>query len=538
MPNWQHVRDCDAYHLSGCKPIHPNDWALAAKTVGSSRATELFEKGGYRQIVETNRIEARLFWGDREPISHGHPGGLRSRLVEQMASELFFPREKMTFLPIESLMRPKPAGILQSSSAGAYFHAIYKRIGLLHPPMKSHPVAADIASREAQALVDLCSNNTGDNIVTSRQIQDHILQRRELVYRNRLLMRQAVAVEPKVRSVFDGSFAGNIFLSVGSKPMSEYIKRGCHPQVYSLDALSHSNSWRGQFLSKDSGMGTILTFDIKKMDKSVLHSSTAAYCNTVADCFEESEGGLSRFGYSVASSTLLCKTSIETPWSEVWAPRSRQIFSGLDTVRDVESWLSVCGVLDTCLSVCVRSGELSVKQVIDYLFVLADDVGTYINPQHVTDFVQELLVSMGRYGLEVKDLDSNGIHFGNPDDFEFLGFSIKHRICVPDVSRLFSQLMWPERLLEGICPIAQMPTRARGISNLNRDIHPEITALCKAFSDRHPENVRTSKYNDFGSFLTGQLLATRHYGVPWLLSRDMVCPHRCLAGHHTRHYKQ
>lgn len=156
--------------------------------------------------------------------------------------------------------------------------------------------------------------------MTSRQIQDHILQRRELVYRNRLLMRQAVAVEPKVRSVFDGSFAGNVFLSVGSKPMSEFIKRGCHPQVYSLDALSHSNSWHGQFLAKDSGMGTILTFDIKKMDKSVLHSSTAAYCNSVADCFEEEEeGGLSRFGYSVASHTLLRKTSVETPWKEVYA---------------------------------------------------------------------------------------------------------------------------------------------------------------------------------------------------------------------------
>ena len=145
-----------------------------------------------------------------------------------MASELFFPREKMSFLPIESLMRPKPVGILQSSSAGAYFHAIYREIGLLHPPMKSNPIAADIASREAQALINLCSNNTGDNIVTSRQIQDHILQRRELVYRNRLLMRQAVAVEPMVRSVFDGSFAGNVFLSVGSKT-NEWVYKARMP---------------------------------------------------------------------------------------------------------------------------------------------------------------------------------------------------------------------------------------------------------------------------------------------------------------------
>ena len=56
------------------------------------------------------------------------------------------------------------------------------------------------------------------------------------------------------------------------------------------------------------------------MDKSVLHSSTAAYCNSVADCFEEEEeGGLSRFGYSVASHTLLRKTSVETPWKEVYS---------------------------------------------------------------------------------------------------------------------------------------------------------------------------------------------------------------------------
>ena len=138
------------------------------------------------------------------------------------------------------------------------------------------------ASREARALWDLCSGSS-----TEKQIQDHILHHRELVYRNRLLMRQAVSLEPKVRSVFDGSYAGNVFLSCGSKPFAEFIKLGGHPQTYALDALSHAGSWYSQFLSKDSGSSTLLTFDIRKMDKSVLHDSAKSYCGAFSKAFLE-----------------------------------------------------------------------------------------------------------------------------------------------------------------------------------------------------------------------------------------------------------
>lgn len=72
--------------------------------------------------------------------------------------------------------------------------------------------------------------------VTEKHIQDHILHHRELAFRNRLLLRQAVSLEPQARSVFDGSYAANIFLSGGSKPFAEYIKKGGHPQTYAMEA--------------------------------------------------------------------------------------------------------------------------------------------------------------------------------------------------------------------------------------------------------------------------------------------------------------
>ena len=93
------------------------------------------------------------------------------------------------------------------------------------------------------------------------------------MYRNRLLMRQAVSLNAKARSVFDASYAENTFVSMGRKPFAKHVALGDHPQVYAQDVLTHSMSWHSQLLSLDAGSGCVLTWDIKKMDKSVLHST-------------------------------------------------------------------------------------------------------------------------------------------------------------------------------------------------------------------------------------------------------------------------
>lgn len=166
------------------------------------------------------------------------------------------------------------------------------------------------------------------------------------------------------------------------------------------------------------------------------------------------------------------------------------------------------GVLDSALSVCIRTGELSIKQILHYLFILADDVGVYIRPQFVDDFIHELEFSLKKYGLQIKDFNPEtqaGVNQGCCDSFEFLGFDIKHGVTVPNLAKLFVQTIWPERLLEGVSPIGQMATRARGISRISKGCHPEISLLCEALSNRCLYNTRISRYNDFGFLVDGGL---------------------------------
>jgi len=92
-----------------------------------------------------------------------------------------------------------------------------------------------------------------------------------------------------------------------------------------------------------------------------------------------------------------------------------------------------------------------------------------------------------KYGLQIKDYNPEtqaGVNQGCCDSFEFLGFDIKRGVTVPNLAKLFVQTIWPERLLEGVSPIGQMATRARGISHINKGCHPEISLLCEALSNR------------------------------------------------------
>ena len=68
-----------------------------------------------------------------------------------------------------------------------------------------------------------------------------------------------------------------------------------------MDALSHASSWYSQFLSRDNGSSTVLTFDIRKMDKSILHDTARAYCNQFSHSFEEIDDHLTNFGIAAAA---------------------------------------------------------------------------------------------------------------------------------------------------------------------------------------------------------------------------------------------
>ncbi len=132
-----------------------------------------------------------------------------------------------------------------------------------------------VASSEAAGLVSLCSKSS-----TEQNIAKYILQTRKVCFRNRLLMRQAVATEPKARCVFDASYAGNIFVSLASKPFGKFVMKGNHPEVYSQDILTHANSWHLQFLSCDTGASSVLMLDVRKMDKSILHGVQSIELNS------------------------------------------------------------------------------------------------------------------------------------------------------------------------------------------------------------------------------------------------------------------
>ena len=123
-------------------------------------------------------------------------------------------------------------------------------------------------------------------------------------------------------------------------------------------------------------------------------------------------------------------------------------------------------------------------------------------------FIHELEFSLKKYGLQIKDCNPEtqaGVNQGCCDSFEFLGFDIKHGVTVPNLAKLFVQTIWPERLLEGVSPIGQMATRARGISHISKGCHPEISLLCEALSNRCLYNTRISRYNDFGFLVDGGL---------------------------------
>ena len=137
MPNWARVRDSDGYWLSGCKPIHPKDWELAAKVLGSSRASHLLSEGSGRLQIESSdyrELQDDFYWGNTDPIPSGHPTGTRASIVEQMCGEIFLPRQPMRYLSVDDLMQPKPHGIVQNTSSGALFRHIYRDIGLQHVP--------------------------------------------------------------------------------------------------------------------------------------------------------------------------------------------------------------------------------------------------------------------------------------------------------------------------------------------------------------------------------------------------------------------
>ena len=63
------------------------------------------------------------------------------------------------------------------------------------------------------------------------------------------------------------------------------MKQVCHPEASSQDVLSHSNSWYSQFLACDGGNSSILTWDVPRMDKSILHDTERVYCSEFASIF-------------------------------------------------------------------------------------------------------------------------------------------------------------------------------------------------------------------------------------------------------------
>ena len=122
------------------------------------------------------------------------------------------------------------------------------------------------------------------------------------------------------------------------------------------------------------------------------------------------------------------------PWVEkptFFGMEPESFFCGFGGLPNPGVWV---GVLDSALSVCIRTGELSIKQILHYLFILADDVGVYIRPQFVDDFIHELEFSLKKYGLQIRDYNPEtqaGVNQGCCDSFEFLGFDIKHGVTVP-----------------------------------------------------------------------------------------------------------
>ena len=60
-------------------------------------------------------------------------------------------------------------------------------------------------------------------------------------------------------------------MRLGMKPFANYIKKGHHPDIYSQDVHSHGGSWLAQFSA--NARDPTLTWDLRKQDKNVLHSS-------------------------------------------------------------------------------------------------------------------------------------------------------------------------------------------------------------------------------------------------------------------------
>ena len=59
------------------------------------------------------------------------------------------------------------------------------------------------------------------------------------VYANRVLVRRAVAADPKARTVLDAAYATSLCVGTATKPQAEVISRGRHPSMKGLDAITH-----------------------------------------------------------------------------------------------------------------------------------------------------------------------------------------------------------------------------------------------------------------------------------------------------------
>lgn len=158
--------------------------------------------------------------------------------------------------------------MVTSASAGYYYSVLHR--DRFAPGKKDTESVIDDVYQKVTELIEFVGNQAS----TEADISQFVVER-ESVYACRLLERRAVSESPKLRSVYDVSYACNIILGMLSMPFKEFVLGGTrHPMMVNLDPLSFGQHMQG--LLGDSTV-TPISCDIGKCDKKV----TVLYATTV-----------------------------------------------------------------------------------------------------------------------------------------------------------------------------------------------------------------------------------------------------------------
>ena len=192
------------------------DVEMASLVYGASRVRHAMSC--YRRAGEGDPGLMDDFLKDNQTPStlRAWPTSLAWRRAELYSRATYFPTSA-DLASWDRVCAPSPLGMSKSTSPGYWIRTYARELGVNLSSKKSDPQVTALAENRAIQLWNLAQSGAGRDVLQSTVVE-------QPCYFSRLLSRRAIAKQPKVRSVYDASYACNLIAARTSLPLVDFIR--------------------------------------------------------------------------------------------------------------------------------------------------------------------------------------------------------------------------------------------------------------------------------------------------------------------------